>query len=319
MKDSLKVLLFPLCAAIFMVFCLTHPLECSFYTKKALDICATTLIPSLFASILLTKLICKTLNFYQNSKIAIILSKFLGIPPCLLFIFIMGIFSGFPAGAVGVCDIYEKNLCSKKSAERAIALSNNCSFAFLISFAGGVLCKDIKIGVVLAVSQTLSLIITSQILKFTSKSTFCDNSGKPALSMKEPLVKVFCASIKDTCTVLLSMTGFVVFFYLFTNVLTNRILIFTSTFIQDSEILNYIKFFICSAFEMTSAVFCAGDFEFPKNVILISFATSFSGLSVLFQVKSICIEKGLLAKEFLFSHFCSAFLSVVFTILLMLF
>ncbi len=318
MKDTFKVLVFPICAILFMVFCLTNPLECSFYTKKALDICATTLIPSLFASIMLTKLICKTLDISQNSKVAVILSRFFGIPPCLLFPFIMGLFSGFPTGAVGVCDIYEKNLCSKESAERAIALSNNCSFAFLISFAGGALCKDIKIGIILAASQTLSVILTSQILKFTHKSAFSENCGKMPFCVRDALVKVFCDSIKDTCTVLLSITGFVVFFYPFTNVLVNRILIFASAFFQNHDVLNYIKFFISSLFEMTSAVFCASEFEFPKNVVLISFATSLSGLSVLFQVKSICIEKELLAKEFLFSHLCSAFLSVFFTILLLL-
>ena len=318
MKDSIKVLIFPLCAVFFMVFCITHPLECSFYTKSALDICATTLIPSLFATILLTKLICKTLDLPQNNKIAVSLSKFLGIPPCLLFVFIMGLFSGFPTGAVGVCDIYEKNLCSKAAAERAIALSNNCSFAFLISFAGAVLCKDIRIGVILAASQTLSVIVTSQLLKFTSKSTYCQSAGKFPFYKKEPLVKVFCASIKDTCTALLSMTGFVVFFCLFTNVLTDRFLILAGVFPNISETLNYIKFLISCIFEMTSAVFCAGDFEFPKNVVLISFATSLSGLSVLFQVKSICLEKGLCAKEFVFSHVCCAFLSAMFTILLLL-
>ncbi len=301
--------IFPTFALLLMVYTLIFPLECCFYVSKALDICIKSLIPSLFPFILLVKLYCATKDISSKSSlISNIFSKITGIPPVLSSIVLIGMFSGFPTGALAASSVYENNLCTKSDAERAIALSNNCSAAFLINAAGAKILHNTAFGYILLLSQCVSLIVCALLLKviFPKKTVsgdviyYSNQNAKQSISNKS-FTSVFTKCIKDSINSVLGVSAYVMFFSLISGILSDMLFA-----IHDTPTFSMI---ISGIFEVSGAVFKATELSFPRNLLMCSFVCSLSGLAVFFQVSDVCCKYKLSTKQFVVSRLMCAFIS----------
>lgn len=326
MKKDIKDALIPVFSLLCAFYTLINPLQCSFYIQKSLAICAQNLVPALFPFIFLTRLYsiskCQRTN---GGAFRRIISRVTGLNENLCGIFILGLFCGFPSGAVGVCSAYERGMCSKADAERAAALSNNCSAAFLIGALGAKMTGGILTGYMLLLCQTLSVISTAVIMKYifpnkndcrTEKKSL-NTSRMNVLDKKPRLSDIISECISYCALTVINICCCVTFFFLISGVLSDGLAgIFQRCGLEKQYIATFSAI-LCGIFEMTSGAFRAAALPFPQNVVLCAFLTSFAGLSVLMQVLSVCGKHGFGAKYFIYAHLCSAFLSALYMILLL--
>lgn len=327
LKKAAKDALTPLLALSCAFYTLINPLQCSFYIQKALAICAQNLIPALFPFIFLTRL-------YSISKcertdggiLPRIICRVTGLNKNLCGIFLLGLFCGFPSGAVGVCSAYERGLCSKDEAQRACALSNNCSAAFLIGALGAKMQGGIITGYMLLLCQTLSVISTAVIMKYLfplkkerySKKTAAYVVPLNKCGEKRGISDMMSECISYSALTVTNLCCCVTFFYLISGVIGDGLAGIFQSFGFTEQYTAPLSAIICGIFEMTSGSFRAAALPFAQNAVLSVFLTSLAGLSVLMQVLSVCKKHGFGAKYFIYAHLCSAFLSALYMILLLL-
>ncbi len=304
-----------LCSLLFAGFALSNPLMCSFYTKKALEICANSLLPALLPFVFLSRIYANT-SKSESSFLSGIFSKLFGVDKSLSIPVFLGLFFGFPSGAISASSCYKKGLCTKTQAENAIALSNNCSAPFLINVAGAVILQNVRYGIYLFASQIISVLSLSVIMRILySGDKDCDYyfCGYHKQSNPETSLSViFTDSIKISAQNMLYVCAFTVFFYLISGIICDTLQSFLPGF--DS-----LKALICGALEITSGVFACKSLDFPMNIILCSIICSFAGMSVMFQICAICNEYDLSIKKFIVSRFILSALSPLFTLLLLVF
>lgn len=309
-KSNALLWLYPIFALTFSIYVLTHSLACSFYTKKALDICFTTLVPSLFPFVFAAAFLsCVMPEITKENRILNTLSRLFGVPPTLIAGVLLGLFSGFPSGAVFVTKIFRRGLCTKEEAVHAVCLSNNCSASFLINIAGVSVFKSAEYGVILLVCQILSVVTASQILK----KVYRDNSHISIFVPKEnkrsvvSFSKAFTDSIKSSCLSMLYISGFVTFFFTLSSLLCDSL--FTS-----SDIFRVIS---GATFEISTGTIACGNLSFPLSFVLCAFCICFPSLSVLFQIKSICDEYFDVTKQYVFTRLCMSLLSASFACMIL--
>lgn len=325
-KKAFKEALIPLFALFCAFYTLINPLQCSFYIQKAMKICALSLIPALFPFIFLTRLYSISKSESRRGGILQrIVSRVTGLNKNLCGIFILGLFCGFPSGAVGVCSVYERGLCTKDEAERAAALSDNCSAAFLISALGIKLTGGIKTGYMLLLCQTLSVISTAVIMKYVFPHKSGCHTEKLPLNTRslngrdknQSLSEMLTECISYTAKTVINICFCVMFFFLVSGVLSDAIAGILQLLGLGEQCIAAVTALFCGIFEMTSGTFRASELPFPENAVMCAFLTSLAGLSVLMQVLSVCKKHSFCAKYFIYAHICSAFLSALYMILLL--
>ena len=298
------VWLYPVCALVFSLYVLTHPIACSFYTKKALDICFTTLIPSLFPFVFASSFFaCVMPENVRENFILNFFAKLFGVSHTLTPGVILGLFSGFPTGAVFVTKMYERGFCSKNQAVRAICLSNNCSASFLIGIAGTTVLGSAKYGVMLLACQITAVIITSQILKITSRNENEKNFSVPNANkaLTTNFSKALTESIKSSSMSMLFVSGFVVFFYTLSSILND-------TFFPTSNIFKVIS---GTVLEISTGTLACQNLSFPLSMVFCAFCICFPSLSVLFQIKSITDEHFDITRKYILSRLCISLISAI--------
>ncbi len=261
----------------------------------------------------------------QNLKPSIlsnIFCKITSLPPCTFPIVALGLFSGFPTGAVSACEMYSKGLCSKQEASRAAALSNNCSGAFLIGVAGAKICGSAFLGYILLFSQILSVITGALLLRFVSplpKTPLQQRIRSYPTNSQQNKIKVFCGCVASTGNSIVSLCCYVMFFSLFSGIISDLSMrFFSHTRLSEISFIT-ADALISGFFEISSGTSLCQSLSFPRNILVVSTICGFSGLSVLFQVTSICSEFGISTKEWLICHIFNTFLMPLYIAIILYF
>ena len=93
-------------------------------------LCLYTVIPSLFPFIILSTVINSSLNGC-NSRILIPLGNLCKLPVGLESLLVLGFLGGYPVGAEGIRQAYDRKLISKENATRMLTFCNNAGPAFI--------------------------------------------------------------------------------------------------------------------------------------------------------------------------------------------
>lgn len=308
MKTRIKDIIFICFITTAFIYALINPYGTAYYCKGALQICANSVIPSLFIFIVLSKMISCASSFFHGKSKETFLSKIFLLPDTLIPTVICGLFLGAPSGACAVKDLYNKKLCTKNQAEIAITLCNNVSAGFIVSIAG-VCLENIRLSFLLLLSNVLS-VITVYFLMFRSKQVYKERSIPDYTPTKINVTKSISLSITDATLTTITLCGYILFFYTFSGILTDKLY-----YIFSSDVL---KVFINSIFEMTSGVIACSVIEGNAKIILCAFAVSFCGLSVIFQVISVLNQTDISCKNFILSKILCGLLCPVYMIIFLL-
>ena len=230
--------------------------------KSGLEICADTLIPSLFPFLCLANIIM----LGKNDKASIfskLFSRIFFLEPSLAKVFLFSLVGGYPLGAMMTAALYKNGKISQSHAKRACLFCFCSGPAFCISAVGENMCKSKMQGIYIFISCALAAIIAGIFLGIINKDEEMFTEQKSE-SEKED----FNGAIEKSINSMLSICARVIIASAFVCLVKIAPLNFTLK-----------KYFIC-ALEVTS-----GCYEVKRSPFLLAAVLSFGGISVFLQIK----------------------------------
>jgi len=281
-----------LCLLLLLIF-ISQPSASSFHLKRGLVICYETLIPSLFPFMVISEILVRTDISAISSKIfSKPMRRLFGVSGAGVPALILGVVCGFPVGAKTAASLYEKELISKKDAEKLMAFCNIPSAPFMIFAVGDKLFGSRNVGIFLYFNTMIASLLCGIITNaFFGKKSHQVNiiTEDNIRTLSAPLIKIFSDSICAAAGSVINICAYVCFFICGVGTL--------SEIIPSSQ--NIISACVFSFFELTSgAVYCSYVEPRELGFVLAAIAAGWSGLSVFFQIYSLsCTKQGLLSTK----------------------
>ncbi|MBR3965536.1 MAG: hypothetical protein IKJ91_00520 [Clostridia bacterium] len=255
------------------------------YMREGLALCARVVIPSLFPFMVLSGL-------FVELGCADILASLLSRPMRFLFGIsgegaaapLMGALCGFPIGASTAHKLYRSGRISKDEMSRLLAFSNIPGSAFLISAVGSALWGNAHFGFALYIIQIVSAIIIGIFMRifFPLQRSEMKNQQYERPSFG---VRCFSKVISEASASMIGVCALVLFFASFVGALFSLL--------ERFHMSDAVSSLIYGFFEMSGAVGKAAEIENRAlGMIITALICGWSGLSIHFQIISICIEDG---------------------------
>ncbi|MEY8385856.1 sporulation protein [Oscillospiraceae bacterium 38-13] len=178
-----------------------------------LVLCGRAVIPALFPFMAVsTMLVSMGFGEWVSPRLAGLMSCY-RLPGPAGSALLLGLVGGYPIGARTAAELYRKGLLTREEAERLLGFCNNSNPVFLISVLGGGVFGSPRTGVYLWLIHLLSALLTGFFFRGPRRVSGRRRvpegfpSGPPALST------AFVEGVRSACGSMLSVCGFVVFFY----------------------------------------------------------------------------------------------------------
>ncbi len=196
-----------LCAVLFAVL---RPEVAAGAAFSALSLCATRVVPSLFLFMAAAKMLVKCGFAALFSRITRgALERIFGVSPYGAAVILLGLLSGYPAGAVVAGEYLATGKMERAEAERILPFATAASPAFLVGAVGGMF-GDTRFGAVLLAAQTISACVLLLLTR---------GKGGSRVHMESPakvrILASLTSSIKESGAASLAVCSFVTFFYVF--------------------------------------------------------------------------------------------------------
>lgn len=297
--------------AALAVFCLTamyvFPEVVKKSTVDALMLCGRSVIPSLFAFIVVTRLV---LHFSSGMFERIYAKKKIGsmsVPGYIALI--LGLISGFPTGAIVSGQMQERGLISKTEAHKVAVFSSAASPAFCINLFGAEIMKSRLCGVFVYLSAVLVNILLLVIHEMILKPA--DNDSEFTDIVADSHRNSVSQIIYDSCMTVISICAYVTFFMCIGNVVCSV----CSFFIPYSAKIGTI---VSGVSEMTSGIASLAGAEYSERLLMGAVFIGFGGFSAIIQVSSVCVKYGISCRGILYTRLSSAVLVPIFTFVFVL-
>lgn len=269
-KKTIFTTLFVSGAAIIAVTVLSN--EIAQFAKSGVLLCFNIIVPSIFPFMIMTDFICSYVYFDRLRLPRYIFERLFKINGAGISAFIIGILCGFPIGAKISARLYKDGVITKDECERLICFTNNSGPAFLISGIGAGMLRSVRDGIIIYIIMIISAIIIGMIFSFGKKPCNFDDSIN-----NNRLFKISEATASATSATM-CVCSYVILFSVVCGIL--------KMILGDG--LPYI--ISASFFEVSTAANQISSSEWLNwgaKATLISFAVSFSGISVHLQAKSL--------------------------------
>lgn len=262
------------------------------------------------------------------------------------FVLVMGMASGFPAGAKMTARLYEENKLSKTEAERLAGFTNFSNPLFLFGAIAIGFFKKPELGIVLALSHYLGNLLVGLCLRFyKGHESLTTNKKEPRRSFmyfpktiikaldamhqdrikqKKPFGKMLGDAVQSSVSTLLMVGGFIILFSVFNRILdaVNVTKIIASFFKLIFGVLHMAPelatALVPGLFEITVGANRIGQIDAPlmQQIMLVAFILGFGGFSIQAQVTSILSDVRLSVKPFFIGRLLQGLFSSVIVIFL---
>ncbi len=243
--------------------------ECKNGAVNGILMCSGVLVPSLFPFFILSAFVSETGILNCLSPILNKASKLiLGLNGNCLVPVILSLLGGYPVGAKSIASLYHKEYLTEEEAKRLTSICCSSGPGFLITFTGVSLLGSKESGIILLLSQIISVLIMCILSRFvfgkaeTNKKV--TNLEIPSIS--EALVNSVNSAVKSTA----GMCGFVIVFSIICCVLT-----------EGLGIVGVFGKIIVSLLEITTGVTLVSG---ELSLEILSALTGFGGLCVHLQI-----------------------------------
>ncbi len=263
-----KLLLFLIYAVSAAILLIDYP-TVLLGIREGLAMCARHIVPSLFMLSVVSGILIS--SPYSENFFTSVLSRAFGLGKKCGTVVFFALIAGFPSGALGAYELYEKGIISQKDCEKIVYFTNNAGLAFIIGTVG-TLMGDHRFATVLWISQTLASLTLVNL--FRSKNTKKEIK-KTVLREQITLVE----AIKKSASAMIVVCAFVCFFTALRLVLTDIL----GNFIHSEAQMG----FVISFMEIGNAVNLASGLSSHSKAIC-SFAVGFGGLSAILQSVAVC-------------------------------
>lgn len=256
------------------------------HMSEGLRLCVTTVIPSLFPFMVVSELIVSGGAVRAVGRLlARPFRRLFGISGDGGCAVILGMLCGFPIGTKSAVSLYRQKKIGRDECARLLTFSNNPSSAFLISAVGTSLFGSRFFGVLLYVLTLLSALLVGLFGNLLRKKSEREAPCAPSERSAAPTVggiTAFTGAVTSSALSMLSVCAFVVFFCALTGTLEHLL----SAYSIPEEIAALCFGF----FELTGGVARAASCSPAVAGYLCALIVGWSGLSVHFQIMSLCAE-----------------------------
>lgn len=256
---------------------------------NGLALCVNTLIPSLFPFMVLSNFLVLSGLYKYFSLPLLPFTRFLfKMPKNMGPVIALSFIGGFPVGAKNIQTLYEQHEIDENCANRLLSYCINPGPAFIITGVGAAMLGSMQTGIILFTAQILASVIVGVVVSLKEKNSVYIKAKNEQMGISEAFVK----SVNDNVRTMLSICAFVVVFSSFIEVIKQIGI--------QSKLVQGILF---SFLEVTTGcVNAATNFKGNLSILLICFALSFCGISVICQVKAILAGDVLSLKRFFISR-----------------
>jgi sporulation integral membrane protein YlbJ len=316
-KKLLKKTLTLIFIIFFGIFLVRYPNLSFLGVKEGFEICFGTLVPSLFPFVFFA-------SFIINSRAANILGKIFAkisekiffLPPETAPVIFLSMIGGYPVGAKGISELFEKKIINSKQAERMLKFCVNAGPAFILGVIGNNLIKNLRIAGIILASQIISALIIAIILAFLEKDNNKNYKNNNLKIKKICFSEALINSCESASSAIINMCFLVIIFnILYIFLYSLQIIYFCDILLSGLGLPQEIsKCFFQIILEVTKSCQMISNYGvFPQ---LLAFATSWGGLCVHFQVFSILKNLKINYLNFFVFRFLNALLSSFLTFLL---
>ncbi len=277
-KLKLSSKIYPLLWLSLLVFLLVGAESAGDDMRRGLSLCAEVLVPSLFPFMVISDILVRGgLPSLLSKPLDKPMRRVFGIGGCGAGAIALGALCGFPIGARVAVSLYDGGEITKGECERLLILSNNPSIAFAVSAVGVSLLGSRTLGVQLYTVVLISSFFTGFI--FCRKKAKEPQFGAPiTIPRKRLSVSDVTDAISGAALGVIKVCSFVIFFGVVLGIIG-----------RVSGAAGGIKALLFCVFELAGGAAEAARLSRAEYALpLIAFALSWSGLSVHFQIMSIC-------------------------------
>ncbi len=277
---------------IFSVLLLLEPTVCKKAVAKAIVLCSSVLIPSLFPYTVCMLFIINSDLVHKSKLLTPITNRIFGLSQYSFLIMLFSFLGGFPIGGKLLNDAVKQGALTQNQGKIMINYCVNAGPAFIVSVVGSGILHSEKLGYILLASHLLSSVA---ICIFTPK---IENQRINEVGIINPIDN-FVTAASSAATSIIGICGYVIFFAV--------ISAYLNYYSKHIPFLSTIACFL----EITTAV------TQTKNIYLISFLLGFSGICIWFQVLSVTKLLEINIIRFALSRCIHGALSVIITYILL--
>ncbi len=292
-----------LCLSVVAIYCaLKYSKSCSDGVIAGINLCVTTLVPSLFIFMVIAQYVSgNQVITFASKPFERIVTKALRLPKESISVLMLSLIGGYPIGARCIATLYENGELSHDQAKKISLIAVSSGPGFLINFVGSTLLQNKKAGVILLISQIIAFFVTAILV-----GRFVKANDESVVIREQPKSANIVTSVENGCKACINMCALVIAF--------TAIVYLCDEIFKDYPLLTLV---LSATLEVTTACTRLAE-KFP--LYSLSAVIGFGGLSVHAQVfsalKNIGINKYLF---FLFRIIQGITAGVVTYILLILF
>ncbi|MBR2354073.1 MAG: hypothetical protein IKA76_06210 [Clostridia bacterium] len=254
--------------------------RCLSLVNEALLLCFERVIPALFPFMVLSAMILSSGILSPLSRlISPLCRSLLGVGGESGCVWLLGLLCGFPVAASSGLTLYREGRIGEKEFKRLMLFSNNPSISFLLGGVGVSLFNSTKIGFLLCTTVFLSSLFVAIFLRGFAGSAVTDAGGYTKKEESPSIPFLFCRAVTSSTLSLLSVLGFVIFFYTLTGMLSHVL--------HSDACSSILASLLPGLFEVTGGISRAAEGTAPLSYTLSAALAGFSGLSVHCQIASI--------------------------------
>lgn len=260
---------------------------------KALKMCGSMLIPSLFPLTVASEILTNTGAIESlTKKFSAPIAKILGVNKNATAPYFLGLFGGYTSSCKSAALLYQSGKISKNDCESTIALSNIPSLAFMTGFIGIGIFGSISIGWKLWLISVLSTLVLGLInnIFFSSKvDKYIFASHKEYVPKN--LSRIIVDAIGHSAYAMIIICACVVFFSVLIAVL--------SLYLNELSLPQELKNILLGSLEITNGISNIAFIEsISARAISCAFLVGWSGLCVHSQVISLTEETEISFKKY---------------------
>ena len=276
---KISVLVLVVLAVWLMVYSLFMTEQTMETIRTSLRVFIYSILPLLSVFSVCTKLLLKTNAFRKLLPVCgRSFLKSLGMSEAGFSVFLLGLFAGFPTGAMMLSELCEKGEISSREAESLLPFCNQASVAFLFGTLGKQILCDSRMGFVFFFAQTITAMVC---ICLTAHDRYgYEDSRNIGEDSKISVASALTLSVRETTFSMLGVCGFFVFFSLVGTAVTDTL----SVIGFPSGKLFYAM--LGGILEMSSGFLLFSEGSFSSAIVLLGGGAllGFGGISVFIQV-----------------------------------
>ena len=278
------------------------------YMKRGLDLCARTVIPSLFPFMVISELMV-------SAGVGGLLGRLLSRPMRALFgvsengacAVLLGAICGFPIGTATLCAMADEGRITSEECTRVMTFCNNPGSAFVISAVGGSLFGNRRLGVVLYLCVLLSSATVGLLGRlFFGRNQIATSPAPACVVGTEMGIASFTRAVRRSAESMLTVCAFVSFFSALVGCM--------GAVLSDLGAPAWAVATVFGFFEISGGVGAVSALNNSTSAILLcALFLGWSGLSVHTQLYTLCRGRGIRFTPYLMAKAAQGVLCALYT------